>query len=116
MKCDKCGYSDNGTGDWAHACGPVALQRAPVMNKRIRQLAEQAEIKFEAHLQHLGIDTAVITPADLEKFAELIVQECISINRQRMFSEYEGDSHRVAHNNALLCANSDMFEHFGVGE
>lgn len=23
MKCDKCGYSDNGSGDWAHACGPV---------------------------------------------------------------------------------------------
>ncbi len=53
---------------------------------------------------------------DTQKFAELIVQECISINRQRMFSEYEGDSHRVAHNNALLCATSDMFEHFGVEE
>ena len=52
----------------------------------------------------------------IEKFAELIVQECISINRQRMFSDYEGDSHRVAHNNALLCATSDMFEHFGVEE
>ena len=51
-----------------------------------------------------------------EKFAELIVQECISINRQRMFSDYEGDSLRVAHNNALLCATSDMFEHFGVAE
>ena len=53
---------------------------------------------------------------DYKKFAELIVQECISINRQRMFSDYEGDSHRVAHNNALLCATSDMFKHFGVGE
>ena len=53
---------------------------------------------------------------NVEKFAELIVRECISINRQRMFLDYEGDSHRVAHNNALLCANSDMFEHFGVGE
>jgi hypothetical protein len=52
----------------------------------------------------------------MERFAELIVQECISINRQRMFSEWEGDSHRVAHNNALLCATSDMFEHFGVEE
>jgi hypothetical protein len=45
------------------------------MNERIFQLAKQAEIKFEAHLQHLGIDTAVITPADLEKFAELIVRD-----------------------------------------
>jgi len=46
------------------------------MNQRIFQLAKQAQIKFEAHLQHLGIDTAVITPADLEKFADLIVREC----------------------------------------
>lgn len=52
----------------------------------------------------------------LEKFAEFIVRECISINRQRMFSDYEGDSLQVAHNNALLCATSDMFEHFGVEE
>jgi len=50
------------------------------MNERIiRELAEQAEIKFEAHLQHAWIDTAVITPADLKKFAELIVRECAEI-------------------------------------
>jgi len=46
------------------------------MNERIRELAQQAEIKFEATLEHSGIDTAVIVPADLEKFAELIVREC----------------------------------------
>ena len=46
------------------------------MNERIKELATESEIKFEAHLHHLGIDTAVITPADLEKFAELIAQEC----------------------------------------
>jgi hypothetical protein len=49
------------------------------MNERIKELAEQAEIKFEAHPQHSGIVTAVITPADLEKFAELIVQECAQV-------------------------------------
>ena len=48
------------------------------MNERIRQLIEQAEIKFESHPQHQGIDTAVIIPTDLEKFAELIVGECIN--------------------------------------
>jgi len=74
------------------------------MNERIKELMKQAdypapELALRAH-----------------KLAELIVQECILINRQRMFSEYEGDSHRVAHNNALFCANSDMFEHFGVEE
>jgi hypothetical protein len=26
MKCDKCGYDDRGTGDFAHVCGPVAVK------------------------------------------------------------------------------------------
>ena len=77
------------------------------MNERIRELAEQATVWKDANHGYTF---------DKEKFAELIVQECISINRQRLFSDYEGDSHRVAHNNALLCANFDMFDHFGVEE
>ena len=48
------------------------------MNERINELAEEAEINFESHPQHQGIDTAVITPSDLKKFAELIVLECIN--------------------------------------
>ena len=80
------------------------------MNEKIRQLAK------EAGLWRQHYDIGEESPERLEKFAELIVRECISINRQRMFSDYEGDSHRVAHNNALLCATSDMFEHFGVEE
>ena len=79
------------------------------MNERITELMEEAGI-YDFVVESMGIIE------EMEKFAELIVQECISINRQRMFSEYEGDSHRVAHNNALLCATSDMFEHFGVEE
>lgn len=49
------------------------------MNERIRELAEQADIKFSAHWQHQGIDTAVIIPSDLKNFAELIVRECMRI-------------------------------------
>ena len=84
------------------------------MNERIKELAEQATSIVEM----VGPEgyTSSYANFDREKFAELIVQECISINRQRLFSDYEGDSHRVAHNNALLCATSDMFEHFGVEE
>ena len=54
------------------------------MNERIRQLIEQAEIKFESHPQHQGIDTAVIIPTDLEKFAELIVKECVKVARPKL--------------------------------
>ena len=49
------------------------------MNERIRELGLQADIKFETHPQHQGVDTAVIIPTDLEKFAELIVADCIRI-------------------------------------
>jgi len=81
--------------------------------ERIRELAEQAGISLsQKDYSYYWVESA----EDIEKFAELIVRKCISINRQRMFSDYEGDSHRVAHNNALLCATSDMFEHFGVEE
>ena len=90
------------------------------MNKRIRELAEHAhEYALEVYDQRIateGQGNVLFYQIRDDKYAELIVQECISINRQRMFSDYEGDSHRVAHNNALLCANSDMFEHFGVEE
>ena len=85
------------------------------MNEQIKELYTQVcmEQNLPFTVEH---NSAVMLDAFANKFAELIVQECISINRQRQFSDYEGDSHRVAHNNALLCATSDMFEHFGVGE
>ena len=63
------------------------------MNNRIKQLIEQAEIKFESHPQHQGIDTAVIIPTDLEKFAELIVRKCADAAdmAQDAGCEYAGD-------------------------
>lgn len=69
--------------DVAHVCskGPYAPRLKPKMNERIRELTEQADIKFSAHWQHQGIDTAVIIPTDLEKFAELIIEDaCRALN------------------------------------
>jgi hypothetical protein len=77
------------------------------MNKRISELAEQAGF-FPTELTQVG--------PSVEKLAELIIRECMSINTRRLFSDYEGDTHRVAHNNALWCAWGDMQEHFGVKE
>jgi hypothetical protein len=70
------------------------------MNERIKLLAEQAEIKFESHPQHQGIDTAVIIPTDLEKFAELIVRECA----------------KVADSITPPIVSDLILEHFGVEE
>ena len=44
------------------------------MNERIRELAEQATKKYD----RLGNEIPFAQP-DLEKFAELIVKECVSI-------------------------------------
>jgi hypothetical protein len=72
------------------------------MNERIFELAKQAEIKFEEHLQHIGIDTAVITTADLKKFAELIIHECVVMAKGFEFAvQREGLSEA-------------MKQHFGV--
>lgn len=46
------------------------------MNPRIQELVKQADIEFDVSSDHYGIDTAVVIPYDLEKFAELIVEEC----------------------------------------
>ena len=103
MKCEKCGYSDNGTGDWAHVCGPVKIKESG-MNERIK------ELMFEAFQSHYGdpITTGAREKAvELvsgwgEKFAELIVRECAM----------------VADMNAVEAMGlyGKVLEHFGVEE
>ena len=52
------------------------------MNERIQELAEQANLK----LDELPDDTFI----PLEKFAELIVRECMEINKQELaFNAFE---------------------------
>ena len=45
MKCDKCGYSDNGTGDFAHVCGPVKIKTHEEHDR-----FEELMAKDESHL------------------------------------------------------------------
>ena len=80
MKCDKCGYSDNGSGDWAHACGPVAIQRQPVANERIKELINEATSFKEGDTEG-KYDIEVF---DKEKFAELIVKDVLDEVLQAM--------------------------------
>ena len=78
------------------------------MNERIKELTEQAEIKFEAHPQHSGIVTAVITPADLEMFAELIVRECMSKTAGYLLENEFGGADDVKE------ASEELSKHFGI--
>jgi len=70
------------------------------MNERIRQLAEQAGLEFDDDLVLEPEAIYYTTQKDLEKFAELIVKECI---------EYCGENLSKTVGGALKI-------HFGVEE
>lgn len=70
------------------------------MNERIRELAEQA-----SHQSPDGYPVTIPYSKDFAKrFAELIVQECVSVL----------DSYDVRHSHNTQMAN--LLEHFGVEE
>jgi hypothetical protein len=71
------------------------------MNERIRQLAEQADGVF-IHKLITGAKQYTFLEKDLEKFAELIVGECVGIA-----DEYDGVGSTIV---------SRIKEHFGVEE
>jgi hypothetical protein len=81
------------------------------MNERIRELADQCRIEtygVNGELLEFGFNE--------EKFAELIVRECMKvvINGKYSSTECERNTHRIAHNNARDEASSDIKKHFGV--
>ena len=49
------------------------------MNEKIRQLAEQAKIDYDLRPEIARAPVWIGTDKELEKFAELIVQECIGV-------------------------------------
>ena len=71
------------------------------MNDRIRELLEQAGVKY------------VTMPKDTvyEKFAELIIQECIAVINSENYRE-----HSEGWNSAIEWADGMIKEHFGVEE
>ena len=71
------------------------------MNERIKQLAEQA--KEVSHWLDGGYTPVYHT--NLEKFAELIVRECIQVINQHRFGD--DDVIRISY---------DVEQHFGVEE
>lgn len=48
IKCDKCGYSDKGTGDFAHVCGPVKI-KTPELHEEFDRFEEHMA-NDESHL------------------------------------------------------------------
>jgi hypothetical protein len=69
------------------------------MNKRIKQLAEQAGV-FVGDFAGAGL-YSIHNKEEVEKFAELIVRECASVNYNSPFQD--GEFHA-----------REVLEHFGV--
>ena len=88
------------------------------MNERIKELADEARIKFSAHLAHEGVDTAVITRRDLNEFAELIVRECAELLKKESEEYYIVGSDYCEHSKAEAFNEAvDLVkQHFGVKE
>jgi hypothetical protein len=79
------------------------------MNERIRELFDRAEHQA---LKHLGSDWEVyVEPSReqiFEKFAELIVRECMTIGFNTVY--------KVDDDSAAVAVYQNIKEHFGVEE
>ena len=87
------------------------------MNERIEKLWNKAAQAAAAYPS--GQNNSWETQVNfMEKFAELIVGECMKvvINGKYSATECERNTHRIAHNNARDEASSDIKKHFGVEE
>jgi lipoate-protein ligase A len=86
------------------------------MNERIRELVKQAGGEFWQRLENDTVNPeAYITfdpPESLEKFAELIVRECV-IRAEREWIRNGSDTE---HNKAITGVIKSIKEHFGVEE
>ena len=80
------------------------------MNERIKQLAEQAGLRFTQLMSNPMVPIVDGKETDLEKFAELIVQECIAICQ-----DIDGEDNIDARSGRQDCA-VEIKEHFGVEE
>jgi hypothetical protein len=82
------------------------------MNERIRQLAEQAGLRFTQLMSNPMVPIVDGKETDLEKFAELIVRDCMDVvdgyTKQRTFDTHYDAVEQIE---ALF-----GIKHFGVEE
>jgi hypothetical protein len=81
------------------------------MNERVKALYDQSLIR-EHGTDYEGNPILKIT-IDQQKFAELIVKECLNIV---MLTHNEGNADNFSYDDALDHVFSNMKEHFGVEE
>lgn len=86
------------------------------MNEKIRELLKQAEERYPRHLA-VAVSEVVLRQDALEKFAELIVRECIDKIETYRIPVGNSASGELACEwtyNALKEIRDEIKEHFGV--
>jgi hypothetical protein len=76
------------------------------MNERIRELAEQAGLEFDDDLVLEPEAIYYTTQKDLEKFAELIVRDCLAMCLTSVGNK--------DYNTGRMHCHDNIKEHFGV--
>ena len=86
------------------------------MNERIKELAEQAGIDFfnSIDIENIGRQYCEAWTEQQEKFAELIVRECMTTVLKE--SKWYWDKDEFKSSNAVQNAARRVKEHFGVEE
>ena len=91
------------------------------MNKRIQELAKHAKLRAPILLQYWGMIDALTDSEqeelqNIEKFAELIVQECIQTieNRAPGQMDKEGEGWTNGYDDGLKTSAWLIRQHFGV--
>ena len=87
------------------------------MNERIKELAEQAGLRFTQLMSNPMVPVVDGKETDLEKFAELIVRECI--DKITTYDLVPGHSAKWEdiydiHTRLLQDLGEELKEHFGV--
>jgi hypothetical protein len=86
------------------------------MNERIKELAEQAGLRFTQLMSNPMVPVVDGKETDLEKFAELIVQECIDCVRGAVLTDEVAVKNNLGFNDGLSAAVVNVQKHFGVEE
>jgi hypothetical protein len=82
------------------------------MNERIRELAEQAGLEFDDDLVLEPEAIYYTTQKDLEKFAELIVRECVEVCGS--VAAVRAGYHDADGRDTADSCGDQIKEHFGV--
>ena len=84
------------------------------MNERIRELAEQAGFQINPLKGMIFLEGLNPTAnLKLEKFAELIVQECAELSKNSQYANTKGEYYE-GFNEALVYVGNKIKKHFGV--